>query len=900
MRRFFARLANLCRSQNAERELAREIDAHLALMQDDFERRGLPPHEAKLAARRSYGGIEQAKELHREARSCVWIEQCLKDLHYAVRILLRAPGFTAVAVITLALGIGANTAIFSVIDAVLLRPPGFPDPGRLLQLMLFSPGWAPGKNATGLSIPEFNVLREQRKVFDEMAAYDSLRGINLTDADPPEQVRGIRVSAGYFALFGAKAALGRTFTAQEDQPGGAGVAVVTEGFRNRRFHGADPTGKALTLGGGAYTILGVLDASFSAEGAPDVFLPLEADPSSTNPAHIFRVAARLHPGVTLAQAKAELQLAHQEFKRKFPTWTTTRVLSETFTAEPLWETTVGESRRPLLVLSAAVGLVLLIACANVANLLMARATVCQREIALRAALGASRTRIVCQLLAESTLLSIGGGMVGLLVGRFGLSLFLAMRPDAIPRLSSAVTLNPTVLAFTFALAIATGVLFGILPAFSAAAQLDGAPTLIAGGVRRGSHPRHIKARSLLVVTEIALALILLTGAGLLIRTFWALRTVDPGFDAQNVLTMEMSLAGTRFETPAAMAALVRDAEKRIENLPGVAAAAATFSLPLEGQLGGPVAIEGHPNDRYGADAAYVSSRYFDVFRIPLREGRLFNERDDENSPAVAAVNEAMAQGHNGEMRWSSVFPWRDSGPLGERVTVGKAMGPPFEDHVRQIVGVAGEVRDIGLNRRPPPMLYVPIPQLTQDFARMIRGVPLHWVIRTRTEPYSLRNAIEGELRVASGGLPVAHTRTMVEVVSESTARDRFNMTLLCVFAAIALLLGAIGVYGLMAYTVQHRMHEIGVRMALGARPGDVRSMVVLEGMRLAATGVLLGIPAALAVTPMMGSLLFGVQPRDPAVIVWTAVVLIVAALVATYVPAYRATHVDPATALRCE
>jgi predicted permease len=424
---------------------------------------------------------------------------------------------------------------------------------------------------------------------------------------------------------------------------------------------------------------------------------------------------------------------------------------------------------------------------------------------------------------------------------------------------------------------------------------------MAGGARGGNHPRHVKARSLLVVVEMALALILLTGAGLLIRTFWALRTIDPGFDAHNVLTMEMSLAGTRFETVAEMAGLVNDAEKRIQNLPGVTAAAATFSLPLEFQLGAPVAIEGHSEDRYGADVAYVSSRYFDVFRIPVREGRAFNERDDENSPAVTVVNEAMAQGHNGEMRWSSIFPWRDGGPLGARVTIGKSMAPPFEDHARHIVGVAGEVRDIGLNRRPPPMLYVPISQMNRGLARIIgRGVPLHWVIRTRTEPYSLRNAIAGELRVASGGLPVARTRTMEEVVSESTARDRFNMTLLCVFAAIALLLGAIGVYGLMSYTVQQRTHEIGVRIALGARPADVRSMVVVQGMCLAATGVLLGVPAALAVTPMMGSLLFGVQARDPVVIVLTAFVLITAALLATYLPAYRATHVDPATALRCE
>jgi predicted permease len=365
--------------------------------------------------------------------------------------------------------------------------------------------------------------------------------------------------------------------------------------------------------------------------------------------------------------------------------------------------------------------------------------------------------------------------------------------------------------------------------------------------------------------------------------------------------MEMSLAGTSFETPVAMADLVRDAERRIEKLPGVIAAAATFSLPLEGQLGAPVSIEGQTNDRYGAAIAFVSSRYFEVFRIPLRGGRLFDERDDERSPAVAAVNEAMAQGHNGEMRWSSASPWRAGSPLGERVTIGKSMGPPFEDRTRQIVGVAGEVRDSGLNRRPPPMVYAPVSQVTQDLARMMsHGPPLHWVIRTRTEPHSLRAAIESELRAASGGLPVAHVRTMEEVVSESTARDRFNMTLLCAFAAIALLLGAIGVYGLMAYTVQHRTQEIGVRIALGARPGDVRSMVVVEGMRLAATGILVGIPAALAITPLMRSLLFGLEARDPIVIVSTAVVLIAAALVATYVPAYRATHVDPATALRCQ
>jgi predicted permease len=419
---------------------------------------------------------------------------------------------------------------------------------------------------------------------------------------------------------------------------------------------------------------------------------------------------------------------------------------------------------------------------------------------------------------------------------------------------------------------------------------------VRSGVSRGQK----RARSFLVIAEIALALVLLTGAGLLIRTFWALRTVDPGFDAHNVLTMEMSVGGTRFETPATLGRLIENADRRLRNLPGVVAAAAAFSLPLSGQMGGRFTIEAHPDDVYGANHVLVSKGYFDVFRIPLRAGRSLNEWDDRDSPPVAIANEAMAKGHSVELRWSSTtFPWRNGSPIGERITIG--IFSPNVDRTREIVGVVGAVRDGGLNRDPLPLFYLPISQMTEAYAKLnSRGRPLHWIVRARTEPYSLRADIERELRAASGGLPVAHIRSMEEVVSEATARDRFNMTLLCAFAAIALMLGAVGVYGVMGYSVQQRTQEIGIRIALGALPRDVRFMVIFDGMRLAVAGVMLGIAVALTVTPFMGSLLFGVEARDPAVFASTVIVLSTAAFLATCIPAYRATRVDPVTALRWE
>jgi predicted permease len=885
------RLRSIFRRRQVERELDEELQYHLDNKIEELLSRGLDPAEARNVALRAMDGLTQRKEECRDARRVNLIDNAIQDLRYGVRVLAKAPGFTTVAVLTLALGIGANTAIFSVIDAVLLRPLNLPDPDHIVQLMLFS-----GRNVNTASLFEFNLYRERREVFDQIAAYDTVKGINLTGIDPPEQLKRMRVSVDYFSLFGTHTVSGRTFTEQEDRPGGPHVAVISQALRNRRFANDDPLGKILALGDDAYTVIGVLDTSFVEGDASDVFLPLQADPLSTNGAHNLQVAARLKPGVTLAQAKAALRLAHEEFVRRFHNLFPNSPLPgfEGFTAEPLRETIVGESRRQLLVLAGAVGLVLLIACANVANMLIARNKGRQREIAVRTALGAGRGRIASQLLAESLLLSLSGGVLGLLVGTLAIRALMAMRPDQIPRIEGAVALNPPVLLFTLVLAISTGLLFGMAPAFTGVTRLKDSATLIAGGVRSGVSRGQKRARSFLVIAEIALALVLLTGAGLLIRTFWALRTVDPGFDAHNVLTMEMSVEGTRFETPAALGRLIENAESRIRNLPGVVAAAAAFSLPLSGQMGGRFTIEAHPDDWYGANYALVSKGYFDVFRIPLRAGRFLDEWDDEDSPPVAIANEAMAKGQKHEskgLRWSTTtFPWRTGSPIGERITIGGRGG----DRTREVVGVAGAVRDSGLNRNPLPLFYLPISQMTA------RGRPLHWVVRARSEPYSLRAGIERELRAASGGLPVAHIRSMEEILSEATARDRFNMTLLCAFAAIALMLGAVGVYGVMAYSVQQRTQEIGVRIALGALPRDVRFMVVFDGMQLAVAGVMLGIIVALTVTPLMGSLLFGVEARDPAVFASTVIVLSTAAFLATCIPAYRATRVDPVMALRWE
>jgi putative ABC transport system permease protein len=540
--------------------------------------------------------------------------------------------------------------------------------------------------------------------------------------------------------------------------------------------------------------------------------------------------------------------------------------------------------------------VLLIACANIANLLLARAAVRRREIAIRAALGAGRRRIINQLLTESVLLSLAGGALGLVLGYVGVRALLAMNPGNIPRIGekgAGLTMDWRILVFTLALSILTGILFGLIPAIHAS-RIDLNITLKESGSRSGSGYRQNKARAILVITEMALALILLVGSALLIRTYVALQNVQPGFDRHNILTMNMSLNDARFQTTAGVALLVRNGVERIERLPGVESAATTCSLPLEPSFGLGFSIEGRPatdvQNRPGGAWRSVSANYFSVFRIPILRGRAFTDRDDAGATPVVLINEALAKQY-----------WPKGDPLGERITIGKDVGPQFAEPPRQIIGVVGDVRDNGLNQKPSPIMYIPVSQVTDGMTVLNEQIlPIMWVVRTKVAPYSLSTEIQRELRAASGGLPVGHIRSMDQVVAESTARNDFNTTLLTIFASVALLLAAIGIYGLMAYTVQQRTQEIGIRMALGAGPGNVRSMIVLQGMKLALVGVFLGVAAAFALTRLMASMIYGVKTWDPLVFVTVTILLSAVALFATYVPARRAARVSPLVALRYE
>jgi predicted permease len=634
---------------------------------------------------------------------------------------------------------------------------------------------------------------------------------------------------------------------------------------------------------------------FESDPQVDLWLPLQADPNSANQGHYLAAAARLKPGVSLSRARAEMKVAGERFRAANPKWMDQ---AESVAVVPMRESMVEDARAALLILMGAVAFVLLIACANVANLLLARAAVRQKELAIRAAIGASRWRVVRQLLTESVMLAGIGGVLGFGLGAWGVRLLLLVAPGNIPRLTdqdgalrAIPAMNWRVAAFSIAVTALTGILFGLFPALHTS-KPDLVSTLKEGG-RSGTGLFHNRARSLLVITEVALALVLLTGAALLIRSFAGLRSVNPGFNPHNVLALETSMASGNYASTAQVAGFVTEVARRVEAVPGVRSAASALVLPVSGtDVDLPFNIVGTPpaKGQYNGDEQYrtVSPHYFQTLQIPLLRGRAFGSGDTGNSPRVVLINDVMAKRY-----------WPKLDPIGQVIVIGKGLGPQFDDPPREIVGVVGNVRETGLENADVGVMYVPQTQVPEGLTALANGVvPLSWIVRAAGDPMSLRAAVEREIHAVDGLMPVAHIRTMDQMVSESLAQRNFMMLLLSIFAGIALLLAAIGIYGLMSYAVERRTQEIGIRVALGAERGDVLRLIVLEGLKLAGIGVVAGLAVAYGVTRLLGALLFGVKAADPATFAGVAAAVAAIGLLAAYAPARRAAGIEAADALR--
>jgi putative ABC transport system permease protein len=824
------------------------------------------------------------------------METVLADIRHSFRVLIKSPGFTAIAVLALALGIGANTAIFSVIDRVLLAPLPYPDSERIMRIQRKYP------NGTGssVSIPKFMAWRKSSS-FQSMAAYDfGSVSLNLGTSDRPNPVNGMHVTADFFRVFGASPLLGRTFSAEEDLPNAGKFVVLT--FNMWKNHlGGDPdiVGKTIVLNGEQYVVLGILPDNYQSDPPTDLYFPAQFDPNSTNQGHIYDVAGRLRPSTSIASAQAELAVIAEQFRAAH---SDVMDKSESVDVVPLRVAIGGEVRFALLILAGAVAFVLLIACGNVASLLLARAAGRQREIAIRTAVGASRGRIIQQLLTESMLLGLAGGLAGLILGGIGVRLLLALSPGNIPRINAPehsvgglMLLDWRILAFLFGISLATGLLFGIFPALRAS-QFDVNAVLKESSGRSGTGFKHSRIRGLLVISEIALAVVLLAGAALMIRTFAGLRSVKSGIDSSNLLTLRTATSGSRYASTAQVENMVRQATDRVQALPGVRVAACAVAVPMD-QVGIdlPFSVEGHApkaGEKWEGDEywRFVSPGYFEALRIPLLRGRYFTRTDTGGTTQVVIVNEAFARKY-----------WSNQDPIGQRMVIAKGLGADFDEPGREVVGIVGSVTESGLAGGMVPVMYVPQSQITNGLTRLAGGLlPLSWVIRTNGDPLSMASAIRHEFESLDPQLAPSHVVNMDQLIAEANARQNFNTLLLTAFASIALLLAAVGIYGLMSYTVEQRVQEIGIRMAMGADQRKIMRLVLGQGMRLAVVGTALGLAGAYGLTRLLAKFLFGVKPSDPLAFSIVAVTLIVVTLLAAFVPTRRAMRVDPMVALRQE
>jgi len=867
----FFRLRSLFRRGEVESELDDELRFHLERQVQRLIDSGLPREEAMRRARLDSGGLEQQKEDCRDSRGTRFLETLLQDLRFAFRMLCKNPGFTVVAGLTLALGIGANTAIFSVIDSVLLIPLPYSEPQQLI---------ATKQNDSLQNVID---IRRQTHTLSQGGGVN-IEAMDYTGGTEPVQILAAYVDAGLFETLGVPPMLGRIITPEEDVSGGPRNIVVSYHFW-QNFLSSDPhaLGKTIPLSGNNYAVIGIMPAGFALPREhADVFVSLWVAYPEAAPyrgVHFMRTYWRLKSGMTLPQAQAELSTIDGRLAQQYPDTERDR---ETLLV-PLHQWLTGDVRPALLVLFGAVGLVLLIACANFAGLLMARAIARQKEFVIRASLGAGRSRLIRQALTESGILAIIGGAAGLLLAKWGTGFLVSLKPPELERFSG-IQMDAHVFLFVFGISLLTGAVFGLMPAWSAA-RADVAESLKEGARGSTAGPFSQVLRQLLVTAEFALALILLVGAGLLIKGFSRLRSVNPGFNPTNVMTMHLQLPATRYAEIPSQTEFRRQVLASLNSLPGVDAAMVT-DIPLGGNyVGHSFVIDGRPPVPVGAEpetqTLSVMGDYFRVMQIPIRAGRGFTAMDREGQPLVAVVNEEMVR---------KFFPHEN--PIGARIDWSRREGP---HQWMTIIGVAQNVKHSGLNQPVDPAVYAPFPQSDEAWRRWMT-----LAIRTPGASAELIEDVKKQVWNVDSQIPVSEVHSMEDLMGVSLAQQRFNMLLLGLFAALALILAAVGIYGMMAYRVGQRTHEIGIYIALGAQRRDVLRLVLYDGAKLAFFGIAMGIAGAIALTRVMTSLLFEVKPTDPETFAVVAILLAIVGLVACYVPTRRAMRVDPVVALRYE
>ena len=883
------RLSDLNLAPANEADVVEELAQHV----EDVYERALGSGATEFEARRAaIHELSAANPLLNELRwskkpapivagsgSANLLTDLLHDLRYAVRMQLKNPAFTIIAIIALALGIGANTAIFSVVNTVLLRPLPYKDPERLV--MVWEDSSRHGYPRDTPAAANFVDWRDQNQVFEGMAAIADT-SFNLTGSGEPERLEGRRVSANLFPLLGVEPQIGRVFDAGEDQPGAHRVILLSYALWQRRF-GGDPNivGQSLTINGDSHVVVGVMPARFQfPTGDDEAWVPIAFTPqeATNRNRHYLQVVGRLKPGVSLEQAQTEMSTIATRLQQQYPQ--SNADLGAT--VQSLHEHLVGDIRPALMILLGAVGLVLLIACANVANLLLARAAVRQKEVAVRVALGARRGRLIRQFLTESVLLSTLGGIVGLVIAYVGLILLRAFIPENISQ-AREISLDFKVLGFTLLVSVLTGLIFGLAPAIQAA-RFNQIETLKEGGRDAATGGSGKWLRSVLVTAEVAISLVLLIGAGLLINSFLRLRSVDPGFRVDNLLTMKIVLPEPKYTDFERRSVFYENLVQRVQSLAGVRSAAVTTNLPLYRQGNSiSVRIEGRPEPQPGQEliavTRIISPGYFETMGIPLLGGRQISEQDTATTPNVAVISETMAR---------RFWPGEDA--VGKRLSAGTVQTP---DDWIQVIGVVKDVRQFELTMEPKPQMYLSYRQ-AGFFA------PRDLVVKTDVDPGSMAATVRKAVWDIDKDQPVSNIRTMEEIFADSIARQRFSMLLLAIFAGVALVLAGVGIYGVMSYSVAQRTHEIGIRMALGAQTGAVLKLAVGYGMKLVVAGLVIGLIAAFLLTRVMATLLFGVTATDPTTFTLISLLLVCVAAVASYVPARRATKVDPIIALRYE